>query len=428
MKYRELLSLKPHQEKAVRFGLRSPYNILAMDMGTGKTFSSLAIWNRSNAKSLLVVAPSYLLRNWEDEINRFLGPDVDISRVTSGKSIRRGEVTLISYDLASKAESLFEGVGMVISDEAHYLKSMTAKRTEALHKFIYENSIKRVSLLTGTPIKNRVSEYYSLMALMNYEVNPRTDFLKRFEDQISFADHFSNRMEFKVPIWKYGRQIYINQMKWTGSRNVPELKRYLEPFYFRVKASSVLEDSEVVSKRIQISDTDDSDLIESFEEYFSKDMTSSVRPEFKSRAAMKKVPFTIKYINDILDEVGSVVVYSDHVEPVESLAEEFGVHPITGSTPGIKRSELAKRFQEGKDKVIVATIKSFSTGVNLTKSNNMVFNDLPWVPGDLSQAIARINRIGKTKQCVIHYILGSPQDSEILGALEEKLEVIQEVV
>ena len=348
MKYRELINLKNHQVKAVKFGLMRPYNILAMDMGTGKTFSSLSLWNRSKAKNLLVVAPGYLLRNWEEEILRIFGSGVDIHLVKSGKDIRRGEITLISYDLASKAEILFEGTDMVIADEAHYLKSMTAKRTEAFHKFIYENSIKRLSLLTGTPIKNRVSEYYSLLALMNYETTPKTDFLKKFEDQISFADYFSNRVEFKIPVWKYGRQIYINQMKWTGTKNTGKLKKYLEPFYFRVNSSSVLDLQEVIYKKIQVSDTNDPYLIENFEKYFMKDGASSVNSEFKAKAALEKVPFTVKYVKDIIDEVGSVVIYSDHVEAIKRIASEFKVKPITGETPGAVRAERVKRFQEGK--------------------------------------------------------------------------------
>jgi SNF2 family DNA or RNA helicase len=55
----------------------------------------------------------------------------------------------------------------------------------------------------------------------------------------------------------------------------------------------------------------------------------------------------------------------------------------------------------------------------------MVFNDFPWVPGQLSQAEYRINRIGQEKQCIVHRIIGSPQDHYILKTIESKNAVIK---
>jgi SNF2 family DNA or RNA helicase len=430
-KYHECISLKSHQVKAYKFFLKNRYSIFAMDMGTGKTYAALASWNRSKAENLLVVCPGYLCRNWQLEIDKFFGGEVDSFIIKSSAHYAKYDgspIILVSYDLAQKFEGLFARADMVVADECHMLKTLGAKRTEAFHKYIYENSTKRLLLLSGTPIKNRVSEYYSLMCLMNYERKPKTKLLDRYPDQVTFSDKFSNRIEFKVPVYKYGNRIMVTTVKWTGVKNLDLLKKYLKPFYFRVRIKDVLDLPEVVTKEVLISDTKDLDLLENFESYFSDADRSSVKSEFKRRAAITKVPFTTKYVQGLLEEVSQVVIYSDHVEPVVELARAFNVEPITGAMPGAKRAALAEKFQKKEINVLVATIESFSTGVNLTSASNVVFNDFPWVPGSLSQAIARVHRMGQSNRCVAHYVLGSPQDRYILETIKEKMEVIGKVV
>ena len=57
----------------------------------------------------------------------------------------------------------------------------------------------------------------------------------------------------------------------------------------------------------------------------------------------------------------------------------------------------------------------------------MVFNDFSWVPGDMLQAEARINRLGQTRPCIYHRLIGSPQDHYILKTIEDKKETIMKV-
>src|SRR3990167_4999511 len=110
---------------------------------------------------------------------------------------------------------------------------MDAKRTQYIHKNIFENSIDRLIITTGTPIKNRVAEFYSLLALCYYDPRiAKPEFLDRFPDSITFADHFSYRHEYTLEI----NNRFIPVVKWTGLRNVKELKSYLEGHYIRIKS------------------------------------------------------------------------------------------------------------------------------------------------------------------------------------------------
>ncbi len=418
-----LLPLDPHQIATVEYALKHPYSIFALEMGLGKSACALATWEKVGGR-LLIICPAYLILNWKNEIRKFRGAGPVVAAITSSKAIYNlwdADVAIISYDLAQKAKSYFEWAEMIVIDEATYLKSMKAKRTDAIHKGVFENSTKRVHLLTGTPIKNRVEEYYSLIALCNY--NPQLQgpkFLEKFPDVITFADHFSNRREYKINVG-YRR---VTVVKWEGVRNPEELKSYLKDIYIRFK--DVIGLSPVLYKDIPMADAEEPELLKAFEAFTKEN--KNISPTLKAQAALKKVPFTAKYVKDLLEEVGSVVVYTDHVQSCLELGKLLDAIPITGQTPMTVRSSVADGFQKGELKVIVATIGSFSTGITLTASNNLVFNDYPWVPGDMAQAVYRINRRGQTKRCVVHRILGSPQDQYILNAIEDKQLTIDKVM
>lgn len=418
-------ALKEHQSRAIFYAEEHPYSIIALDPGLGK--SRVAIEVRENHQcNCLVICPSYLILNWVKEIHKWSDTkDVQVTTFTSGKQLYEpcdSDYVIISYDLVQKAEHLFEWADMVVLDEAPAIKSMKAKRTQFIHKAIYENSLKRVHLLTGTPLKNRVQEFYSLLALCFY--NPDiagTQFLDLYPSEIDFADQFSYREEYTMEI----NNRFITILKWTGLRNVDELKTYLEDKYIRIKSSDVLNLPPVTNIPVLISETPDLKLLEAFNNYFKGDGNDSVNPTAKAEAALKKVPFTVKYARDLLEQRDSVLIYSDHVLPAEAIAHEFGVKAITGKVPSSVRSKMADEFQSGVGKVLVATVGSMKEGKDLFRSHDIILNDLPWTPGDIKQITHRIQRIGQKSPCNIHKIFGSPQDEYIDQALDSKMKTIE---
>ena len=430
--------LKEHQVRAVSYAHKNPYSILALDPGLGKSRCAIEVRDKLNL-NCLVICPSYLIHNWGNEIAKWGKEGVQTTLFTKGKQIYEvcdTDYVVTSYDLVQKAEHLFEWADMVVLDEAHAIKSMKAKRTQFLHKTIYENSVPRVHLLTGTPIKNRVQEFYSLLALCYY--NPSAadgQFLETYPSEIDFADHFSTRSEYTMEI--SGK--WVTVVKWDGIRNTTELKQWLENKYIRVYSSDVLDLPEVSYKDFHISNDDDENLIAAFRSYFTDEddldekhslerdeRTGSVLPEHKAAAALKKVPFTIKYATDLMEEVKPILIYSDHVKSAEEIAKHFGVEAITGKMPSTRRSQMADAFQRGEGDLLVCTVGAMKEGKDLFRASHIIFNDYPWVPGDLKQVIYRIQRIGQKSNCTVHRVVGSPQDYYIMEVINEKLKTIEE--
>lgn len=422
-----LLSPDQHQIETIEYASNHSYSILALDMGLGKSYCALSLWEKLRGHCL-IVCPAYLILNWKSEIEKCLGLDVVVTAIKKGSDIYDlvdTDIAIISYDLAQKAESLFGWCDMLIIDEGQELKSMKAKRTEFMHRVVFENSIPRLHILTGTPIKNRVEEYYSLIALCNYDPALKSSpFLDKFPDSVTFADYFSFRREYTIEI----RGRFVSIVKWEGSRNEAELKGYLKGHYIRFTSDQVLKIELPRNKDILISEVPDKSLLAEFENYYEDEENKTTGPSKKAEAALKKVPFTVNYVKKLLEEIECVPIYTDHVESCKALAKAFGCPAITGEMAPDKRITLAHEFQAGKHRVLCATIKSFSTGVTLTRANNLVFNDYPWVPGDIKQAIYRVHRRDQTKRAIIHRVLGSPQDKYILETLESKNSTIDKVV
>lgn len=407
--------------------IKHPYSIAAVDPRLGKSRTIIDIQQKLK-NNCLVICPGYLTLNWKKEILKWASKDVQVTVFRKGSEIYEpcdSDFVVISYDLVKKAEHLFEWADMVTIDECHSLKAMSAKRTEFIHRCIFENSIKRVHPISGTIIKNRVREFYSQIAMMYYDPRLKEpEFLEKYPDEITFADHFSYRKEFKVKIVdKKGRKYSKPVAKWEGLKNVDELKSYLKGRYIRIKADDK-DLPPVIEKEILISDTNDKSLLDAFNNYFEGEGMDSVKSDIKVQAALKKVPFTIKYVEDLLETVKCVLIYSDHRQPIEEIAKHFGVPAITGKMSGQSRAVLAADFQAGNRKILCATIGSLKEGHDLFRAKDIVLNDISWVPGDLKQVINRIRGLGQKGTRTVHKILGSPQDYKINQALKEKIETI----
>jgi SNF2 family DNA or RNA helicase len=424
MTWSALSPLEEHQVRAIEYLLKNPYSIIALDPGLGK--SRVLIEGREKLQCrCVVICPSYLIQNWVKEIRKWAPPERTITVFDEGKKIRKvtnTDYVITSYDLAQKAPQLFEWADMIGLDEGHALKSMKAKRTQFIHKEIYENSIKRVHILTGTPIKNRVQEFYSLLAICFYNPNaPDSRFLSLYPSEIHFADKFSIREEYKLEL-PDGRRIPI--VKWNGIKNIDELKKWLDGKYIRIRDTDIRNSKPVRYKAVQVADMNQPELLGAFTQHFENEDAGSVKPDIKLQAAEKKVPFTIKYVENLLEEVDCLLVYSDHVAPAQAIAKHFDTRAICGSMPAGMRSKMADEFQAGKGRILVATIGSLKEGKDLFRASHIVFNDYCWTPGDLKQVIKRIDRMGQKNTCTVHKILGSPQDSYISEVLEEKIKTI----
>ena len=196
---------KPVEETIKGFGC-----ILADDMGLGKTLQCVTLmWTLVKqskemlplVEKVIVVSPSSLVKNWANEVKKWLGNRVQTLPIESG-SLSRDDlrkklqffmdqcpmrhsvpIMFISYEsLRGHIDILQQKeIGMIICDEGHRLKNAENQTYVAINSL----DCKRRVLLSGTPIQNDLLEYYSLVNFVNKGClgDPNT-FRRYFENPI----------------------------------------------------------------------------------------------------------------------------------------------------------------------------------------------------------------------------------------------------
>ena len=380
-------------------------------MGTGKTLSVLAAVDCIKLPTV-VVCPAFLVSNWMNEVDKH-------SDLVSSPHFLKwkdgADITIVPYSQIHKAEEIFKRAKIIVTDEQHYLKNLDAKRTQVFHSYFYKYTPEYFFSLTGTPLKNRVNEIYSLLMLWS-KWGTKPAILDKYKSYYTFCNRFTN-----VRQTAYGIQ-------YSGSKNVEELRQYLLPYSIKHNAD-VLDLPELTESTVVAAYSEDPALQRAFEEFKG---VNSANITAKVNSAISKANFTSQYVGQAIDDgLGPIVVFSDHRKPLEIMQLElskFRTAQINGDISMDKRTEIIRQFSNGNIDVLLATYGAGSTGINLTSSNLMVMNDLPWTVADFEQAKKRSHRVGQTKPCRIVHIIGSKVDETILRALNAKTKTINKVM
>lgn len=197
--------LRPHQREGVQFmydcltGIKIPdyYGcILADDMGLGKTLQCITLlWTLlrqspsfkegATISNVVIVCPSSLVKNWFNEINKWLGSRLGAMAIDSGQSSEAVDgklsnfgrqnstgkrravnpVLIVSYETFRGHAQVLDNceIGLMICDEGHRLKNMENQTYKSLKAV----NCKRRIIISGTPIQNDLLEYFSLVDFVN---------------------------------------------------------------------------------------------------------------------------------------------------------------------------------------------------------------------------------------------------------------------
>ena len=194
--------------------------ILADDMGLGKTLQiiTLLLSERSQAKSSIVIAPTSLIYNWDNEIKRF-APKLN-SLVITGLPERRREllktpdidVFITTYDIIRRDLDAYDNMEFeyIIADEAQNIKNPSTQAAKSLKQL---NGKIRYAL-TGTPIENTLTDLWSIF-----------DFI------MPGYLHAGNKFQrvYEIPIVKYG-----------DKQKASQLRQQIAPFVLRRLKENVL--------------------------------------------------------------------------------------------------------------------------------------------------------------------------------------------
>jgi non-specific serine/threonine protein kinase len=416
---------------------------LADDMGLGKTLQAiclLAAIEEGRIKASigvkgphLVVVPTSLLFNWEQELARF-APGLKVHVYSGSKrtlDAEDGEIVLTTYGLVRRDIDRLERTTfhVILFDEAQAVKNILAGTTGAVRRLRWRFSI----ALTGTPLENHVGEYFSVIDLClpgllgDYD-RFKAD-LKRVQG--SALERLLGRT----------RPFILRRTKTEILHDLPP-KIESEVFLDLTERQKALYQQTVAQIRSTID-----------EAYRTK--TSGQAQFIALTAILKlrqvclspclltnrtdepspKLNFLVERLQVLLDEGHSALVFSQFTSFLDLVQESCAQHALPhhrldGSTAATARKTRVAAFQDGEQPgVFFLSLKAGGQGLNLIKATYVFHLDPWWNPAVENQASDRAHRIGQQRTVSIVRILMRHSIEEKMMALKQrKLDLYEAVM
>ena len=411
--------------------------ILADDMGLGKTVQALSYMHyyryTTGKLNALVVCPTTLMFNWENEIKKFTpalsyhihhGAD----RSKSKELFRETEIVITTYGtLRSDIKMLVDiPFDYVILDESQAIKNPASKVTKAAGLLRAKNRL----CMSGTPLQNNT---FDIFAQMNF-LNP---------GMLGSIEFF--RQEFSIPIDKFGEQ-----------DRKDHLRKILYPFILRRTKEQVAKDLPEKIETILYCEMEDEqrNIYEAYRNDFRDKILGTIETQGINRSQLtilqglmklRQICDSTAILNEQekfpnhsikLEELGreitenisnhKALVFSQFLGMLALIREklkELGVDHeyFDGSTSAIDREKAIQRFQNDENcRVFLISLKAGGVGLNLTAADYVYIVDPWWNPAVEQQAIDRTHRIGQTKNIMAYRMICKDTIEDKILQLQDK--------
>ena len=407
-------------------------SILADDMGLGKTVQVLAAIsylkenNMLNDRQVLIVVPTTLIANWQTEIEKFTTLTFAIYHSDVRKIDNKADVILTSYGMIRSDVAKFKKRRwfLCVIDEAQNIKNPKTKQTRAVKSVKADNRI----ALTGTPIENRLLDYWSIFDFTN------PGYLKGIA---------KFKKEYVLPITKNPKSRVLDNLKIitkpfilrrlkTDRDIIDDLpEKNVNDIYCNLTAKQTLLYDELVTAGLtQLHDEEGIKrkgnilkLITSLKQVCNHPVQYLKKGEVNVKDS-SKLELLCEIIANILDVDEKVIVFTQYVEMGKIIKQvvlkKFNreVLLLHGSLNRQAREKIIDNFQNNKSyPILIATLKTGGVGLNLTSASNVIHYDLWWNPAVENQATDRAYRIGQVRDVMVYRFITK-------GTLEEKIDLI----
>ena len=434
--------------------------ILADDMGLGKTLQIITLLEHARLEAIsktvdltdtashtacpppvsLIVCPSSLVYNWDSEIEHF-APNLKTLLITGTAQERQEllthyadyDVLITSYDMLKRDIASYDNLHFhyQIIDEAQYIKN---HRTQAARSVCSIHSVTRFAL-TGTPIENRLSEFWSIFEyLMPGFLYPYAYF----------------RSELEQPIVENKDQIAATR-----------LQQLVRPFIMRRLKTDVLKElPDKLEHAVYAQMTDEQNKLYTANTLkLQKDLEQQSDSMFKTskiqilaeltklrqlccdpsliyqnyHGGSAKLDTCIQLIENAMAGGHKILLFSQFTSMLDVIerrlkAERILYYRLDGSTKSEQRTRLVNAFNENKIPVFLISLKAGGTGLNLTGADIVIHYDPWWNAAAQNQATDRAHRIGQTHTVTVYKLIARHTIEEKILELQENKKALSDQI
>lgn len=429
-------SLRPYQLTGYQWMARQSKigfgSLIADDMGLGKTLQVISILlkfkleGKLDKEKALVVVPTTLLTNWQKEVDKF-APSLRTS-VYHGSNrkldLSDTDLLLTTYGMVRSDVKTLKSQPwhVVVIDEAQNIKNTTTDQTKAVKSI---RSSVRIAM-SGTPVENRLSEYWSIMDFVypGY-LGPVKTFISEFADPIQqYHD------KEKADIFRRITAPFILRRLKTDKSIISDLPDKIENNrYCSLTGEQAALYQNAVDQALQ--------SIEGLEGIQRKGLVLKMITSLKQicnhpgnflkkgkadPSLSGKSMMLMELLEGIHDASEKTLLFTQYREMgdilVPMIEERFGMTPLFlhGGTTRKNRDEFVDEFQNKRNRwIFILSLKAGGTGLNLTAASHVIHHDFWWNPAVEAQATDRAYRIGQNKNVMVNRLLTQ-------GTFEEKID------
>lgn len=410
--------------------------ILADDMGLGKTVQALAFFlyykKQHPDANFLVVCPTTLIYNWENEIKKFT-PDMTYmihhgsKRTGKSEEIIKHDIVITTYGTMRSDIKMLKEIefAYALLDESQSIKNPQSQVAKAS---LLLNTKNRLAL-SGTPVQNNTFDLFAQLHFLNPGI-------------LGSREFFMN--EFATPIDKFQEPEIMAQ-----------LKKLTYPFLLRRTKEQVAKDLPPKTETLLYCEmgAEQRKIYEQYRSMYQSQILGMIEQQGIQRSQMHILQGLTK-LRQICDSpaiLNEEERHENHSVKLEELAREItentGNHKVLifsqflgmlglireelqkqnipfvyfdGSTSATDREKAIQKFQHEEDcRVFLISLKAGGIGLNLTAADYVYIVDPWWNPAVEQQAIDRTHRIGQTKNIFAYRLICK-------DTIEEKMLILQE--
>jgi SNF2 family DNA or RNA helicase len=379
----------------------------------------------------LIVVPTSLLFNWQNELKRF-APSLRVYPCTGKNRLKNRDSTSVfehydviitTYVTVRNDIDIFAGFVFhhLVLDESQYIKNPESQTYKAVRQIAAQYKLS----LTGTPVENSLSDLWAQFNIIN-------------EGMLGSHASFKKR--------------YINPIAKDNEQQEKALLRMIQPFMLRRTKNEVAPELPPLTEEVIYCDMSDEQA-----EYYRIEQ-NKIRNNLISDEVMldhKKIPLVtlqgltrlrllanhprfvdedytgnsgkfeqvIMSIEGLIAENHKVLIFSSFVIHLRLFAEYFAQRNrkyawLSGSTVD-RESEVARFINDNDINCFFISLKAGGVGLNLAIADYVFILDPWWNPAAEMQAVSRAHRLGQNKNVMVYRFISTKTVEEKIRRLQE---------
>ena len=432
--------LRHYQERGFAWGINNLLNgfgtILADDMGLGKTIQAITIilYLREKEfvkKRVVIVVPTSLLNNWENELEKFAPSLSYYSYYGMKRTLQDSDILITTYDIIRRDLDKFkkEKIDCLIIDEAQKIKNPGTQISKAVKSLKAKYKI----ALSGTPVENNLSELWSIF---DFTLPKYLKTLKDFSNTYAKAIEIEKDRQKIERLRKITAPFMLRRLK-TDKDIAPDLpeKIIIDEYSTMTKNQAALYQSVVDESFEAMEEVENRGALVLKLITSLKQICNHPRNYDKSSpidaALSGKSQQLMALLDTILQRDEKVLIFTQYTQMgdilVKMIEEVLLTTPLylKGSQSKKKRDEIVESFQnDSQHKIFILSLKAGGVGLNLTAANHVIHYDLWFNPAVENQATDRAFRIGQNKNVSVYrFITKSSFEEKIDKMIKAKQEL-----